>query len=70
MQPGITETSGAKHARDAGRLEAAVRLGVAMRQAQAAYFKDRTRENLIASKVAEKEFDTAARVALEEMEGH
>jgi hypothetical protein len=49
-------------------LEAA-RLGRAMRQAQAAYFKDRSRENLIASKQAEAAFDRAERVAIAKAEG-
>ncbi|WP_276200345.1 hypothetical protein [Chelatococcus sp. XZ-Ab1] len=38
--------------------------GVAMREAQAAYFLDRSRENLIASKEAERAFDKLARAAL------
>ena len=33
--------------------------GVAMRKAQREYFKDRTRENLVKSKVAEERFDKA-----------
>lgn len=48
------------------RLREALRQGVAMRAAQRAYFADRSRENLIASKEAEKAFDVAARAALEE----
>jgi hypothetical protein len=48
------------------RLREVVRQGVAMRAAQRAYFKDRSRENLIASKEAEKAFDAAARAALGE----
>jgi hypothetical protein len=42
-------------------LERALRLGVVARQAQSTYFRNRTRENLIASKQAEKAFDDAAR---------
>ena len=34
-------------------------LGLKMRNAQKNYFKERSQENLIASKVAEKEFDDA-----------
>ena len=34
-------------------------LGLQMRNAQKNYFKERSQENLIASKVAEKEFDDA-----------
>ena len=34
-------------------------LGLKMRNAQKKYFKERSQENLIASKVAEKEFDDA-----------
>lgn len=41
-------------------LEAALRLGIDMRNKQKAYFKDRSKENLIASKQAELEFDRAA----------
>jgi len=48
------------------RLREVVRQGVAMRAAQKAYFADRSRENLIASKEAEKAFDAAARAALGE----
>ncbi len=48
------------------RLREALRRGVAMRAAQRAYFADRSRENLIASKEAEKAFDAAARAALGE----
>lgn len=47
--------------REAALLEV-VRLGVEMRQAQSAYFKNRTKENLIASKQAEAAFDKAAGV--------
>lgn len=42
------------------RLQAALSLGVAMRAKQKIYFKDRSRENLIASKEAECVFDRAA----------
>ena len=48
------------------RLREALRQGVTMRAAQKAYFADRSRENLIASKEAEKAFDVAARAALGE----
>lgn len=41
-----------------------VRLGVATRDAQRAYFKARTPNNLIASKQAEKVFDDAAAALL------
>ena len=41
-------------------LEAALRLGVDMREKQKTYFKDRSKENLIASKQAETAFDRAA----------
>jgi hypothetical protein len=34
-------------------------LGLQMRNAQKKYFKERTQENLIASKQAEKDFDVA-----------
>lgn len=46
----------------------AVRLGRAMRAAQAAYFKDRSRENLIASKQAEAAFDKAAAAVIAKAE--
>lgn len=46
------------------KLESTVRIGVDMRAKQTAYFKDRSRDNLIASKQAESAFDTAAREAL------
>lgn len=39
-------------------------LGVEMRSLQAAYFKTRTSDNLIASKNAERAFDKAANTAL------
>jgi hypothetical protein len=42
------------------QLEAALQLGVIMRHAQVAYFKDRSKENLIVSKQAEAAFDRAA----------
>lgn len=45
-------------------LRHAVDLGVKMRKAQAAYFKDRSQDNLIASKVAEADFDKAAKAAI------
>lgn len=45
----------------------ALELGVSMRQAQKHYFKNRTQENLIASKQAEKAFDDAASAALAAM---
>ena len=48
------------------RLREALQQGVAMRAAQKTYFADRSRENLIASKEAERSFDAAARAALEE----
>jgi len=41
-------------------LEKALRLGVDMREKQKTYFKDRSKENLIASKQAETAFDRAA----------
>jgi hypothetical protein len=46
-----------------------VKLGVAMREAQRAYFKNRTQERLVASKQAEKAFDAAARAAIERATG-
>lgn len=48
------------------RLREVLRQGVTMRAAQRAYFADRSRENLIASKEREKAFDVAARAALGE----
>jgi len=51
---------------DNERLREVVRQGVTMRTAQRAYFADRSRENLIASKEAERAFDAAARTALGE----
>lgn len=46
--------------RPAGDANEALKLAVAMREAQRRYFQNRTRENLIASKDAEKAFDRAA----------
>jgi hypothetical protein len=46
------------------QLETALAIGVDMRAKQRRYFKDRTQENLAASKQAEKAFDNAARQAL------
>lgn len=46
--------------------ERALRLGVDMREKQKAYFKDRSKENLVASKQAESSFDRAASLALGE----
>ena len=48
------------------RLEEALRLGLAMREAQARYFKERSRESLIASKAAERAFDDTAKAVLAE----
>lgn len=48
---------------------AALKAGIEMRRAQASYFKDRTRENLIASKDAEKRFDDLAKYAIAKAEG-
>jgi hypothetical protein len=50
------------------RLREALELGVKMRAAQCAYFSDRTRNNLIASKQVEEEFDAISRAALAEKE--
>lgn len=50
-------------------LLAAVEAGVAMRAAQARYFRDRSRDNLIASKVAERAFDQAASAAIAKARG-
>ncbi|MDB5244025.1 MAG: hypothetical protein JWP57_4651 [Spirosoma sp.] len=50
------------------QLEAAlqvVRLGVEMRECQNRYFANRSKENLIASKVAESKFDKAAKAVFE-----
>lgn len=46
---------------DNDRLRHLLDLARAVRRAQAAYFKDRTKDNLIASKVAEADFDKAAK---------
>lgn len=46
------------------KMRAALELGRKMRMTQAAYFKDRSRDVLIASKMAETEFDKAIRAAL------
>jgi hypothetical protein len=43
------------------RLDAVLKLGHDMRQKQAVYFKDRSKDNLIASKVAEAAFDKACK---------
>ena len=43
----------------ADEIERLRQLGLKMRNAQKNYFKERSQENLIASKVAEKEFDDA-----------
>ena len=48
---------------------AALDAGLRMREAQARYFQDRRRENLIASKEAEREFDQVARAALARAKG-
>lgn len=50
-------------------LHAALRLGAAMRAAQRAYFADRSRDNLIASKQAEAAFDVAAKALMEAPQG-
>ena len=47
------------------RLHAALRLGAAMRAAQRAYFAERSRDNLIASKQAEAAFDAATQALTE-----
>jgi hypothetical protein len=47
------------------KLEAAVRVGVEMRQKQISYFRTRTREALLQSLAAEKEFDARAAEALD-----
>lgn len=47
----------------------ALKAGTEMRRAQSVYFKDRSRENLIASKEAEKRFDGLAEAALAKAEG-
>ena len=51
---------------EVGRLREALQLGVKMRAAQCTYFSDRTRNNLIASKQVEEEFDAISRAALAE----
>lgn len=48
------------------RLREALRLGADMRSAQSAYFKTKTKDALIASKVAESDFDKICRAALKE----
>lgn len=53
---------------DNARLREALQLGMKMRAAQRAYFSDRNRSNLIASKQAEEEFDANVRAALAEKE--
>ena len=45
------------------------RLGVEMRVAQNRYFRDRSKENLIASKQAESAFDKAAKAVLAKVDG-
>lgn len=47
----------------------ALKAGTEMRRAQSVYFKDRSRENLIASKEAEKRFDGLAEAAIAKAEG-
>ena len=47
------------------QLRAAVRAGIEMREAQRAYFAERTRVNLAASKEAEQAFDKLAWMALQ-----
>ena len=54
---------------EVGRLREALQLGVKMRAAQCTYFSDRTRNNLIASKQVEEEFDAISRAALAEQTG-
>ncbi len=48
-------------------LRETLRLGVTMRERQRAYFKNRTLENLIASRQAEVAFDKASAAALKEI---
>ena len=48
------------------QLEAALRLGVDMREKQKAYFKRRFQDVLLDCKKAERDFDVAARAALGE----
>lgn len=50
----------------AHRLARALRLAVAAREAQRRYFKDRSRDHLVASKQAESAFDLAAAAILAE----
>lgn len=45
-------------------LRFAVETGVKMRKAQDAYFRHKTKDNLIAAKVAEADFDKAAKAAM------
>lgn len=45
-------------------LKAAVEAGIIMRRAQSEYFRTRTKEALIASKQAEKEYDRLAAAAM------
>ena len=47
------------------KLRQALELGVKMRKAQTLYFKTRDRSDLATSKRLEKEFDAAAKEALE-----
>ncbi len=56
-EPGRTAEQAADRIEE---LEAVLRLGVDMREKQKTYFKDRSKENLIASKQAETAFDRAA----------
>jgi hypothetical protein len=49
-------------------LVAALLKGIEMRAAQRAYFANRKQANLVASKVAEKEFDSHARDILDKIE--
>ena len=50
---------GSRFGEAADEIERLRQLGLKMRNAQKNYFKERSQENLIASKVAEKEFDDA-----------
>ncbi len=54
---------------DNERLRYLFDLMVAVRRAQADYFRNRTKGNLIASKVAEADFDKAARTYVEGQHG-
>lgn len=47
-------------------LREVIALGLCMREAQAAYFKQRNQQTLFAAKVLEADFDRAARAALGE----